>query len=67
MGEGEVEVWAGSVGMSGTGAGVCVDRCEGGRVVMVSLWEERGCQRHVEHLGMEQKTSFSALPTLEHS
>ena len=31
----------------------------------VNLRVTRGCQRQVERLGMEQKTSFSALPILE--
>ena len=47
---GEVEGWVGSEGVSGTAVwgGGCGGRCEGGRVVRVSLWEVGGCQRLVE-------------------
>ena len=61
----EIEGWVGSAGVSCTAAwaGMCGGRCKGGWVVRVSLWEARGCQRLVEHLGMEQKTvAFQHCP-----
>ena len=48
--------------------GGCACRCEGGRVVRVSMKEAGGCQRLVEHLRMEQKTvAFPHCPYSRHS